>query len=55
MAVGYLFAADRMGYLAPGKFVPQGALDPPKGLEQITREFLRTGSEIALAFTYCDL
>ncbi|MGA0413217.1 MAG: homocysteine S-methyltransferase family protein [Aquiluna sp.] len=52
MAGGYLFEAERRGYLTAGEFVPKITLDHPEVLEQITRDFLRVGSDIALAFTY---
>ena len=52
IAGGYLFEAERRGYLTAGEFVPKVALDHPEVLEQITRDFLRAGSDVALAFTY---
>jgi len=52
MAGGYLFEVERRGYLTAGEFVPKVALEHPEVLEQVTRDFLRSGSDIALAFTY---
>ena len=49
---GYLFEAERRGYLTAGEFVPLIALEHPEVLKQITTDFLRAGSDIALAFTY---
>ncbi|MFQ3313930.1 MAG: betaine-homocysteine S-methyltransferase [Aquiluna sp.] len=49
---GYLFEAERRGYLTAGEFVPLVALEHPEVLKQITTDFLRAGSDIALAFTY---
>jgi len=49
---GYLFEAERRGYLTAGEFVPMVALEHPEILKQITTDFLRAGSDIALAFTY---
>ena len=49
---GYLFEAERRGYLTAGEFVPMVALEHPEVLKQITTDFLRAGSDIALAFTY---
>ncbi len=52
LAGGYLFEAERRGYLTAGEFVPRIALDHPEVLKEITRDFVRAGSDIALAFTY---
>jgi len=49
---GYLFEVERRGYLTAGEFVPKVALDHPEVLKQVTTDFLRAGSDIALAFTY---
>lgn len=49
---GYLFEVERRGYLTAGEFVPKVALEHPEVLRQVTRDFLRAGSDIALAFTY---
>ena len=51
-AGGYLFEMERRGYLAAGEFVPEVALEHPEVLEQVTRDFIRAGSDVALAFTY---
>lgn len=52
LAGGYLFEVERRGYLSAGQFVPKVALEHPEVLEQVTRDFIRAGSDIALAFTY---
>lgn len=52
LAGGYLFEVERRGYLTAGEFVPKVALEHPEVLEQVTRDFVRAGSDIALAFTY---
>ena len=49
---GYLFEVERRGYLTAGEFVPKVALEHPEVLLQVTKDFLRAGSDIALAFTY---
>ncbi|MDR9362927.1 MAG: homocysteine S-methyltransferase family protein, partial [Microbacteriaceae bacterium] len=52
LAGGYLFEVERRGYLTAGEFVPKVALDHPEVLRQVTTDFVRAGSDIALAFTY---
>jgi betaine-homocysteine S-methyltransferase len=52
LAGGYLFEVERRGYLTAGEFVPKVALEHPEVLLQVTQDFLRAGSDIALAFTY---
>lgn len=52
LAGGYLFEVERRGYLTAGEFVPKVALEHPEVLRQVTRDFVRAGSDIALAFTY---
>jgi len=52
LAGGYLFEVERRGYLTAGEFVPKVALDHPEVLTQVTTDFVRAGSDIALAFTY---
>lgn len=52
IAGGYLFEIERRGYLTAGEFVPKVALDHPEVLEQVVRDFLRAGSDVAVAFTY---
>jgi betaine-homocysteine S-methyltransferase len=51
-AGGYLFEVERRGYLRAGEFVPTVVLEHPEVLAQVTRDFLRAGSDVALAFTY---
>lgn len=52
LAGGYLFEVERRGYLTAGEFVPKVALEHPEVLRQVTRDFVRAGSDVALAFTY---
>ncbi|MDG2497037.1 MAG: homocysteine S-methyltransferase family protein [Aquiluna sp.] len=52
LAGGYLFEVERRGYLKAGEFVPKVALDHPEVLEQVTTDFVRAGSDVAIAFTY---
>ena len=51
-AEGYLFELERRGYLKAGAFVPEVVIDYPDAVRQLHREFLRSGSDIMLAFTY---
>ena len=49
---GYLFELERRGYLQAGSFVPEVALDNPEALKQTYRDFMLSGSDVVLAFTY---
>ncbi|SUB59021.1 Methionine synthase [Phocoenobacter uteri] len=51
-AEGFLFELERRGYLTAGEFVPEVALENPKALEVLHRDFQRAGSDIVEAFTY---
>ena len=51
-AEGYLFEAERRGYMSCGEFVPKIALDNPEALRNIHRDFQHAGSDIVVAFTY---
>ena len=51
-AEGFLFEAERRGYLASGEFVPELALDHPEALRNIHRDFQHAGSDVVQAFTY---
>lgn len=51
-AGGYLFELERRGYLRAGDYVPTVAVDYPEVLAQVTRDFVRAGSDVALACTY---
>src|SRR5437867_8833663 len=51
-AEGYLFELERRGYLQAGPFVPDVVLEHPELVAQLHRDFVRAGSDIALAFTY---
>ena len=51
-AEGFLFEAERRGYLASGEFVPELALDSPDALRNIHRDFQHAGSDVVEAFTY---
>ena len=51
-AEGFLFEAERRGYMSSGEFVPEIALENPEALRNIHRDFQHAGSEVVLAFTY---
>ena len=51
-AEGYVFELERRGYVQAGPFVPEVVLEHPEVVEQLQREFLRAGSDVALALTY---
>ena len=51
-AEGFLFEADRRGYLASGEFVPELALENPEALKNIHKDFQHAGSDVVQAFTY---
>ena len=51
-AEGYLFEAERRGYMASGEFVPEIALQHPEALKNIHRDFQHAGSDVVQAFTY---
>ena len=51
-AEGYLFEAERRGYMSSGEFVPEIALENPEALRSIHRDFQHAGSDVVQAFTY---
>ena len=51
-AEGFLFEAERRGYLSSGEFVPELALENPEALRNIHRDFQHAGSDVVQAFTY---
>jgi betaine-homocysteine S-methyltransferase len=51
-AEGYLFEAERRGYLQAGAFVPEVVLDHPEVVAELHREFVHAGSDVVEAFTY---
>jgi len=51
-AEGFLFEAERRGYLASGEFVPELALENPEALKNIHIDFQHAGSDVVQAFTY---
>ena len=51
-AEGFLFEAERRGYMSSGEFVPEIALENPNALKNIHRDFQHAGSDVVLAFTY---
>jgi betaine-homocysteine S-methyltransferase len=51
-AEGYLFEMERRGYLKANLFVPEVVLDNPQVVEQLHRDFVHSGSDVVLAFTY---
>jgi betaine-homocysteine S-methyltransferase len=52
VAEGYVFELERRGYLKAGPFVPEVVLDNPDAVRQLHNEFLRAGSDVAVACTY---
>ena len=52
MAEGFLFEAERRGYMASGEFVPELALENPGALKDIHKCFQHAGSDVVQAFTY---
>lgn len=51
-AEGYVFELERRGYIKAGPYVPEVVLDFPEAVLELHREFLRAGSEVAIALTY---
>lgn len=51
-AEGYVFELERRGYLSAGAYVPEVVLDYPEVVSQLHEEFLRAGSDVAVALTY---
>lgn len=51
-AEGYIFELERRGYVQAGAYVPEVVLEHPEVVEQLHREFLRAGSDVAVALTY---
>ena len=51
-AEGFLFEAERRGYLSSGEFVPELALENSEALRNIHRDFQHAGSDVVQAFTY---
>ncbi|MEJ2225242.1 MAG: homocysteine S-methyltransferase family protein [Syntrophobacterales bacterium] len=52
VAEGYIFELERRGYLKAGPYVPEVVLKHPDVVKELHSEFLRAGSEIAVACTY---
>ena len=51
VAEGYLFEAERRGYLQAGPFVPIFIKENPEYLRCLYEEFAKCGSDVVLAFT----
>ncbi|SVC71745.1 uncharacterized protein METZ01_LOCUS324599, partial [marine metagenome] len=51
-AEGFLFEAERRGYMSSGEFVPKIALENPEALRNIHLDFQHAGSDVVVAFTY---
>ena len=51
-AEGFLFEAERRGYMASGEFVPELVLENPDALRSIHRDFQHAGSDVVVSFTY---
>ncbi|XP_005108478.2 betaine--homocysteine S-methyltransferase 1 [Aplysia californica] len=52
VAEGYLFEFERRGYLKAGAFVPEVVIEHPDLVKNVTEEFVHSGSDVVLAFTY---
>lgn len=52
IAEGYVFELEKRGYIKAGPFVPEVVLDAPLAVEQLSREYMRAGSDVVLALTY---
>ncbi|XP_050413205.1 betaine--homocysteine S-methyltransferase 1 [Patella vulgata] len=52
VAEGYLFEFERRGLLKAGAFVPEVVLEKPNLVRELHEEFVRSGSDVVLAFTY---
>jgi betaine-homocysteine S-methyltransferase len=52
VAEGYVFELERRGYLKAGPFVPEAVLENPEAVRGLHDEFLRAGSDVAVACTY---
>ena len=48
-AEGFLFEAERRGYLASGEFVPELALEQPEALKNIHIDFQHAGADVVEA------
>jgi betaine-homocysteine S-methyltransferase len=52
IAEGYVFELEKRGYIKAGPFVPEVVLDFPSAVEELSREYMRAGSDVVLALTY---
>ncbi|XP_077977138.1 betaine--homocysteine S-methyltransferase 1-like [Glandiceps talaboti] len=52
IAEGFLFYFERLGYLQVGPSVPQVVLDHPELVRNAYKDFVHSGSDVVLAFTY---
>ncbi len=52
VAEGYMFELERRGYVKAGPFLPEAVLEHPSAVKQLHLEFMRSGSEVIVAFTY---
>ena len=55
LAEGYLFEAERRGYLQAGAFVPEVVLERPQLVTALYEEFAHAGSDVVLALTVSSL
>lgn len=51
VAEGYIFEFERRGYLKSGSFVPEVVLEHPELVKSLHEEYVRSGSDVVLAFT----
>ncbi|KAL8581952.1 hypothetical protein ACOMHN_027934 [Nucella lapillus] len=52
VAEGYLFEFERRGYLCAGAYVPEVVIEHPELVKGLHEEFVHSGTEVTLAFTY---
>ncbi|MGZ8579773.1 MAG: homocysteine S-methyltransferase family protein [Actinomycetota bacterium] len=49
---GYLLELEKRGYVQAGPFTPEVVIEHPEALEQLHREFLRSGAEVLQTMTF---
>jgi len=49
---GYVFQMEKRGYVKAGPWTPEAVVEHPEAVKQLSREFLRAGSDVIQAFTF---
>jgi len=49
---GYVFALEKRGYVKAGPWTPEATVEYPEAVRQISKDFLRAGSDVIQAFTF---